>query len=111
MGAFCVIYNCTTPTVWRYQSTNNIIMSNKIRKNTLSTKASFYSGAITGLSLGLIASPIWWVVDTIAIILSTVGATFTGAANLLKRKEETTATEEPIIVDVDDIKDGKTSAA
>lgn len=83
----------------------------KIRKTTMATKASFYSGAITGLSLGLIASPIWWVVDTIAIVFSTVGATLTGAANILKRKQETTATEEPIIVDVDDVKDGNASAA
>ena len=83
------------------------------RKTTLATKASFYSGAITGLSLGLIASPIWWVVDTIAIILSTVGATFTGAANILKRKESTTSTEEEPIVVVDEVQDlnGKTSAA
>jgi hypothetical protein len=79
-----------------------------IRKNTVKTKLTFYSGAITGLSLGLIASPIWWVVDTVAIVLSTIGATLTGVSNLLKRKEETTAAEEPIIVDVqDDIqKDG-----
>ena len=81
----------------------------KIRQNSLVTKTNFYSGVITGLSLGLIASPIWWVVDTIAIILSTVGATFTGAANLIKRKEEA-STEEPIVV-VDEVQDGKTSVA
>lgn len=72
----------------------------KIRENTIKTKLTFYSGTITGLSLGLIASPIWWIIDTIAIILSAIGATLTGLGSLLKKKEKDPVEVEPVPVEI-----------
>lgn len=43
------------------------------RKKSQQNWLTFYAGAVAGLSAGLVVSPIWWIVDTIGILLGLVG--------------------------------------
>ena len=59
-----------------------------IRKNSEKGKLTFYAGAIAGFHAGLLVSPIWWIVDTVGIILNTFGTGLTKAGAAVRGKAE-----------------------
>jgi len=85
-----------------------------IRKNSEKGWLTFYSGAIAGLSLGLIISPIWWIVDTIGIILHASGTLLSKTGAVVRGRAEKKVKEGPaekLVTPVTDVDDGATTGA